>query len=76
MNKIDKINELLDKSLRNITNSLDDELYLPIKFELQQKNVTHSLGFRKEFFKEKIELEFKILKKEIVKIIVDTSINQ
>lgn len=68
MDKIGKINELIDKTLYKLTDLLDDELYLPIKKELAQQNVTHSLGFKKELFKEKIEKEFNNLKKEILNI--------
>lgn len=37
MDKIGKINELIDKILYKLTDGLDDELYLPIKKNLHNR---------------------------------------
>mgnify|MGYP003394602251 CR=1 FL=1 len=42
---------------------IDSKFYLPLKEEL--KGTTHSLGFKKELLKEKIESELEKLKKEL-----------
>ena len=42
---------------------IDSQFYLPLREEL--KGTTHSLGFKKELLKEKIESELEKLKKEL-----------
>ena len=42
---------------------IDSQFYLPLREEL--KGTTHSLGFKKELLKEKIESELEKLKKEV-----------
>ena len=57
----------LDKDIQNINlriaSYIDEEFYLPLKKELT--GVTHSLGFKKELLKEKIEHELDELKKTL-----------
>ncbi len=57
---IDKL--ILELNL-NLASYIDREFYLPLKEEL--KGTTHSLGFKKELLKQKIELELDKLKKNL-----------
>jgi len=51
-----------------LTGVLDSELYIPVKIELAQQKVTHSFGFKKELFKEKMEMELLLIQIQINKI--------
>ena len=51
-----------DLNLR-LASYIDGQFYLPLKNEL--KGTTHSLGFKKELLKERIELELEKFKKDI-----------
>ncbi len=62
MTDIDKLIQGLNLRLASY---IDSELYLPLKGEL--KGTTHSLGFKKELLKQKIESELENLKKELEK---------
>lgn len=57
----------LDREIQNInlrlTEYIDVEFYLPLKEELT--GVSHSLGFKKEMLKDKIERELNDLKKKL-----------
>ena len=66
MNK-DKIIERIDKIERDLCSALDRDVYIPVKRELANVNVTYSLGMRKEDFKIKIHQELEELKQEIKK---------
>ena len=44
---------------------LDEELYLPIKQELKEQNIVHSLGIKKESLKNKVEALFMSLKQDL-----------
>ena len=60
---IDKL--ILELNLR-LASYIDGQFYLPLKEEL--KGTTHSLGFKKELLKEKIESELENLKKELKEV--------
>ena len=60
------IDRLIQKLNLNLASYIDGQFYLPLKEEL--KGMTHSLGFKKELLKEKIELELEKLKKELKEI--------
>lgn len=62
MADIDKLIQGLNLRLASY---IDRDLYLPLKEEL--KGTTHSLGFKKELLKQKIESELENLKKELEK---------
>jgi hypothetical protein len=67
MNKDIKTTKTIDRLIENLNLRLaeyiDGQLYLPLKEEL--KGTTHSLGFKKELLKEKIESELEKLKKDL-----------
>lgn len=63
MKDIDKL--VLELNL-NLASYIDDKFYFPLKEEL--KGTTHSLGFKKELLKEKIESELEKLKKELKEV--------
>lgn len=50
----------------NLASYIDSQFYIPLKEEL--KGTTHSLGFKKELLKEKIESELEKLKKELKEV--------
>jgi len=50
----------------NLAYYIDSQFYLPLKEEL--KGTTHSLGFKKELLKEKIESELEKLKIELKEV--------
>jgi hypothetical protein len=52
----------IDKIERDLCLALDEEVYLPVKQELEKVNVTYSLGKRKEDFKGIIHQKLKALK--------------
>jgi queuine/archaeosine tRNA-ribosyltransferase len=52
----------------DIAFQLDKMVYLPTKQELAEKNITHSLGFRKENFKAELERLMIIAKREITEL--------
>lgn len=60
-------NKNLDGAIQKINlrlaSYIDEEFYLPLKGELT--GVTHSLGFKKELLKERIERELDELKKTL-----------
>lgn len=62
MTDIDKLIQRLNLRLASY---IDGEFYLPLKEEL--KGTTHSLGFKKELLKQKIESELENLKNELEK---------
>lgn len=57
----------IDRLIQGVNSRLalfiDSEIYMPLKAEL--KGTTHSLGFKKELLKQKIETELEELKKEL-----------
>jgi len=59
------IDKLILRLNLNLASYIDSEFYLPLKEEL--KGTTHSLGFKKELLKEKIESELERLKNELKK---------
>lgn len=65
--KATKTTKSVDRLIRDINLRLavyiDGQFYLPLKEEL--KGTTHSLGFKKELLKEKIESELEKLKKDL-----------
>lgn len=64
----DKVNKLIDANLLAFAEILDTDLYLPMKQELKEHNITHSLGFKKELFKSKVERLFENLKKDLMEV--------
>lgn len=62
-----KTTKTVDKLIENLNLRLaeyiDGQFYLPLKEEL--KGTVHSLGFKKELLKEKIESELEKLKKDL-----------
>lgn len=64
----EKIEKLINATQLTFANILDSDLYLPMKYELKEQNITHSLGIKKEMFKIKVEGLFENLKKELIKI--------
>lgn len=67
MIKDDRITKLLNAAQLALADALDNELYQPVKEELRQYDITHSLGMKKELFKHKVELIFEDLKKEMLR---------
>jgi len=64
----DKVNKLINAAQLAFAEILDTDLYLPMKQELMQHDITHSLGFKKEQFKSKVERLFEDLKKELIEV--------
>lgn len=62
-----KIDKLMNGAQLDLADLLDGELYEPVKQELKQYHITHSLGIKKELFKHKMELVFEYLKKVLQK---------
>lgn len=62
---MEDIDKLMSRINLRLASYIDGEFYLPLKEEL--KGTTHSLGFKKELLKEKIESELEILKNELKK---------
>lgn len=60
----DDIDRLVGKVERNLAAHLDCDVYLPVKEELRGK-AEHSLGIRKELFKDFIESELGELKNQL-----------
>lgn len=60
-----RIDKLMNGAQLALAELLDRELYQPVKQELKQHNITHSLGIKKEMFKQKMEQVFEELKKEL-----------
>jgi hypothetical protein len=58
-----KIDKLIQNLNLRLAEYIDGQFYLPLKEEL--KGTTHSLGFKKELLKEKIESELEKFKKDI-----------
>ena len=61
----EKIDMCIDAAQRVLAEMLDSDLYIPMKRELEKHNTTHSLGTKKEMFKNKIECLFENLKKDL-----------
>lgn len=59
----DKIDRLIQNLNLRLAEYIDSQFYLPLKEEL--KGTAHSLGFKKELLKERIELELEKFKKDI-----------
>ena len=59
---LDKMQDKCKQAIINLCAKLDEELYFPVKHELEDTNVIHSLGMRKEDFKRIIEDEINKLK--------------
>ena len=59
--------QTIDRLIQNLNLRLaeyiDGQFYLPLKEEL--KGTTHSLGFKKELLKERIESELEKFKKDV-----------
>lgn len=64
--KINDIDNLFNRIQLNIAEYLDRELYLPVKAEIGDE-IPHSLGIKKEMFKNYIEEQMELLKSEIRK---------
>lgn len=62
MKDIDRLFQVTNSRLASF---IDSEIYIPLKEEL--KGTTHSLGFKKELLKQKIDAELGELKKELEK---------
>lgn len=60
------IDKLIENLNLRLAEYIDDQFYLPLKEEL--KGTTHSLGFKKELLKEKIESELEKLKKDLEEV--------
>ncbi len=60
------IDKLIQELNLNLASYIDGQFYLPLKEEL--KGTTHSLGFKKELLKEKIESELEKLKIELKEV--------
>jgi len=67
MKTTNTIDRLIEELNLNLSSYIDNQLYLPLKKELE--GTTHSLGFKKELLKEKIESELERLKKELKEMI-------
>ena len=65
METAESIDRLIQNLNLRLAEYIDGQFYLPLKEEL--KGTTHSLGFKKELLKERIELELEKLKKELMK---------
>ena len=66
METVKTIDRLIQELNLRLASYIDSQFYLPLKEEL--KGTTHSLGFKKELLKEKIELELEKFKKDIKEI--------
>lgn len=66
------ISRLIDESKQNLAFYLDVEVYVPVKEELI--GVEHSLGIRKELFKNYIDSELERLKVAIIEYVVSNAI--
>lgn len=64
----EKIDKLINETQREFAEILDTDLYLPMKKELQQHNITHSMGIKKEMFKNRVEGLFNKLKKDLSEV--------
>ncbi len=62
-----RIDRLMNAAQLDLADLLDSELYQPVKQELKQYHITHSLGIKKELFKRKMERVLEELGKEIMK---------
>ena len=62
---MEDIDKLMSGINLRLASYIDGEFYLPLKEEL--KGTTHSLGFKKERLKEKIESELERLKNDLKK---------
>lgn len=60
------IDKLIQELNLNLASYIDVQFYLPLKEEL--RGTTHSLGFKKELLKEKIESELEKLKIELKEV--------
>ena len=60
------IDRLIQNLNLRLAEYIDGQFYLPLKEEL--KGITHSLGFKKECLKERIELELEKFKKDIKEV--------
>jgi hypothetical protein len=60
------IEKLIDSTKFKLAQILDEQLYQPVKEELKQYDVTHSLGIKKEMFKERMERVLDDLKTELL----------
>lgn len=48
-------NNIFESLKLQLSEALDKELYFPIKEELSKQNISHSLGYKKEIFKSRME---------------------
>ena len=62
----DDMDKLFNRIQLNMAEYLDKELYLPLKAEIGDETL-HSLGIKKEMFKNYIEEQMELLKSEIKK---------
>jgi hypothetical protein len=60
-----EIIEKIDKIERDLCSALDKDVYIPVRDELNNTTIMHSLGRRKEDFKIMIHNELGQLKQEI-----------
>ena len=66
IDKDNAIDKLIQGLNLNLASYIDGQFYLPLKEEL--RGTTHSLGFKKELLKEKIESELEKLKIELKEV--------
>ncbi|MFH0903612.1 MAG: hypothetical protein V1854_00280 [Methanobacteriota archaeon] len=63
--------KLIESTKLTLAQVLDMELYQPVKEELRQYDITHSLEVKKEQFKNRMEEVLNELKVELVRSIVE-----
>jgi uncharacterized membrane protein len=62
-----KIIKIIDKVERDLCSALDGDVYIPVRDELEKIDAPHSLGNRKEDFKNTIHNQLEKIKQEIEK---------
>lgn len=67
MKKNERIIQKIDKVERDLCFALDEDVYIQTRDELNEANITHSLGRRKEDFKTTIHNQLEEIKQEIAK---------
>ncbi len=65
--KLIALDRLIMQAKRTIAESIDGDMYLPVKEEL--KGAEHSLGFRKEMVKQKMDDALEQLKKDVLELL-------
>lgn len=62
------LDKLIDATLLGFASLLDSQLYIPMKQELAGRGITHSLGIKKELFKDSVEVLLENLKKDLLRM--------